>query len=832
VLLNRYFHRILKIYLFILVVGLLHAQENTPANTNQNSRSSTAADSSNETFSAANYLRNIVLDQRSFWTFPARLQRKDAKAVLPFVAFTAGLLASDASFSSQLSRSSSRINTSNNISNFGLAAMIAGGGGAYLYGRLGRDEHARETGILSSEAAIDAAIISEGLKLLTERQRPNEGSGQGHFWTGGGFNSSFPSQHAAVAWSLAAVFAHEYPSPAMKLLSYGAASAISVSRITSLNHFPSDVFVGSTIGYLVGREVYGRHHNDDLPGASYGTFVKADDGQRSPFLTGTTFVPMDSWVYPLIDRLAARGYIDSGFEGNRPWTRQNCARLVKEAGQQIQAQTEVSDSTYEAYKELQNEFAPELNETINTDLDARLESSYVSVLGITGPPLTDGFDFGQTIINNFGRPYGEGVSNTVGFSTRFVAGPFGAYIRGEYEHGAAPMSLSPAVQDAILRYEAPAAPPGSPWFVPPATTVNQFHFLDAYLSLNLRNNLFTFGKQSLWWGPSQAGPFLFSTNAQPIPMFRYSRNVPFVIPVVSKILGPMQVELFLGQLNGYQYVTYFQPNGEPIAVPPPIHPHPWIHGERISFKPTPNFEFGVGETTIFGGPGFGFNGHTFLRSYSISNTIPGQNDDPGDRRSGFDFSYRIPGLRNWLTFYADSFTEDEFSPIAYPRRSAWWMGFYLPRLPKLHNLDFRAEGGYTDLPGLVGGSGHFYGNGHYNSGYTNYGQLMGNWVGQQGRGIQALSTYWFSARNKVQLSFRKQAANPSDLGGGTLYDGGGTATFTVTPNLELSGHVQYERWRFPILSTGTQSNVSISVQLDFLPLGGITASKLVHFVRW
>ena len=707
--------------------------------------------------------------------------------------------------------------------------MVAGGGGMYLFGRLGGNEHARETGVLSSEAAIDSAIITEVLKFATQRQRPNEGTGQGHFWAGSAANSSFPSQHAAVAWALASVFAHEYPSPAMRFLSYGAASAISISRITSLNHFPSDVLVGSAIGYFVGREVYGTRHDTDLPGASYGTFVKADEGQRAPSFTGTTFVPMDSWVYPLLDRLAAMGYVDSAFEGQRPWTRQNCARMVSEASVRMEAQGDTSSSAYSGFHQLQLEFAPELQDTINTDLDGRLESAYVGVLGIGGRPLTDGYDFGQTIINNYGRPYGEGFNSVVGASTRFIAGPFSAYVRGEYQHGAAPMTFSPTVQQSILDYNVfGPTPPRSLWMVPPATTADRFRMLEAYLSLNLDNNLLTFGEQSLWWGPSQGGPALFSTNAQPIPMFRLSRNVPFQIPLISKLFGPVDFEAFLGQLNGYQYVSYNDKTGALISVGPPVSPHPWIHGEKFTFKPTPNFEFGFSETTLFGGPGYGFNAHIFLRSYSISNSIPGKPDDPGDRRSAFDLNYRIPGLRNWMTLYLDSFTEDEFSPIAYPRRSAWWMGFFLPKIPHFNNLQFRAEGGYTDLPGLVGGAGQFYGNNHYNSGYTNYGQLMGNWVGKQGRGIQAFSTYWLSARNKIDVSFRKQAANPGDLGGGTLYDGRGAATFMLSPNLQLSGSVQYERWNYPLLSANSQRDVAVSLQLDFFPLGGTTVDKLAH----
>ena len=752
------------------------------------------------------------------------------KTIIPIAAISAGLFASDADFSSQLSRSPSRINTSNNIANFGVAAMVAGGGGMYLYGRFGGNEHTRESGLLSSEAAIDSVIVSEVIKLATQRERPNEGNGQGHFWVGG---SSFPSQHAAVAWSLAAVFANEYPTPLVKFLSYGAASAISVSRITSLNHFPSDVFVGSTLGYFIGREVYRAHHDTDLPGKSYGTFVKGYTGPRSPSVTGTTFVPMDSWVYPLMDRLAALGYIDSAFEGQRPWTRQECARLVREASFLVEREADTKSSAYGAYKELSLEFAPELHSEINTDFDAKLESAYAGVLGIGGQPLTDGFDFGETIVNNFGRPFGEGFNSTTGVSTRFVAGPFGGYIRGEYQHGAAPMNLSPAVQQAILSYDVTGSlPPGSPWMVPPAVTVNRFRFLEAYLSLNVHNNLLTFGEQSLWWGPDQMGPALFSTNAQPIPMFRISRNVPYVIPWVSKILGPLDIQALLGQLNGYQYVSYFDKSGQFIASGPPVQPHPWIHGEKFSFKPTPNFEFGFAETTVFAGPGFKFNGHTFLTSYSIGNvTIPGQPNTPGDRRSALDFTYRIPGVRDWLSFYADSFTEDEFSPVAYPRRSAWWLGFYLPKIPKLNKLQFRAEGGYTDLPGLRAGAGSFYANFSWNSGYTNFGQIMGDWVGRQGRGIQAFGTYWLSPRNKVDVSVRKQAVSPDHLGGGTLYDGRAAGTFVLKKSLEFSGYLQYESWNFPLLATSTQSNLAVGVQLNFVPLGGLTASNLAHALK-
>ena len=66
-------------------------------------------------------------------------------------------------------------------------------------------------------------------------------------------------------------------------------------------------------------------------------------------------------------------------------------------------------------------------------------------------------------------------------------------------------------------------------------------------------------------------------------------------------------------------------------------------------------------------------------------------NNPGKRVSAADFSYRIPGLRNWLTLYMDSMVWDEISPIG-STRAAVNPGIYLPQLPKIQKLELRAEG--------------------------------------------------------------------------------------------------------------------------------------------
>jgi membrane-associated phospholipid phosphatase len=98
---------------------------------------------------------------------------------------------------------------------------------------------------LGAEAVIDATLVAEGLKLATNRERPDEGNGTGGFWAHGTrtFSDSFPSGHAIGSWAVARVIASEYPNKPTQIGVYAFATAISVSRVTSGEHLPSDALV-------------------------------------------------------------------------------------------------------------------------------------------------------------------------------------------------------------------------------------------------------------------------------------------------------------------------------------------------------------------------------------------------------------------------------------------------------------------------------------------------------------------------------------------------------------------------------------------------------------
>lgn len=55
------------------------------------------------------------------------------------------------------------------------------------------------------------------------------------------------------------MIASEYRSKPVQIAAYAFALAISASRVTAREHFPSDFLVGGTLGYLIGGYVV-RHH--------------------------------------------------------------------------------------------------------------------------------------------------------------------------------------------------------------------------------------------------------------------------------------------------------------------------------------------------------------------------------------------------------------------------------------------------------------------------------------------------------------------------------------------------------------------------------------------
>jgi hypothetical protein len=148
----------------------------------------------------------------------------------------------------------------------GLYAPFAAAGAGYIAADMTHSDYLKETAVLSAEAMADAGILDEGLKYALDREYPLADNANGDFWPKGtkGWpnNPSMPSEHAMNVWSFAHVVAGQYNGIATKAVVYGVATTVSVSRVLARQHFPSDVLVGSTFGYLIGGYVLNHRSNE------------------------------------------------------------------------------------------------------------------------------------------------------------------------------------------------------------------------------------------------------------------------------------------------------------------------------------------------------------------------------------------------------------------------------------------------------------------------------------------------------------------------------------------------------------------------------------------
>jgi membrane-associated phospholipid phosphatase len=209
-----------------------------------------------------------LTDQEKIWTSPFHTSHKDIKWWAIFGGATAALIAADQHIEKAAPTNSTLVHLGDDVSYLGTAyTLIPIAGTFYLIGSARHDEHFRETGLLSFETLVAATVVLESMKSVADRERPTEGSGEGHFFASPNarYNSSFPSGHSMETFALASVFAHEYHDKFwVKFLAYAYAGGVVGARLAAKQHFPGDVLAGGAMGWFIGDYVYGRRHNPEL----------------------------------------------------------------------------------------------------------------------------------------------------------------------------------------------------------------------------------------------------------------------------------------------------------------------------------------------------------------------------------------------------------------------------------------------------------------------------------------------------------------------------------------------------------------------------------------
>jgi hypothetical protein len=523
---------------------------------------------------------------------------------------------------------------------------------------------------------------------------------------------------------------------------------------------------------------------------------------------GSTYVPMDNWIYPALDRLYGLGQIDTAYLGMRPWTRVSIAHMLEASSNQIRDTAEDSDACG-IYHAVQEELKRDMERMENPKRPhAEVATVYTRFLGISGTPLRDSFHLGQSIVNDYGRPYQQGFNNLDGFSAVAGSGRFALDFRGEYQHAPAAAGYSPSLAELLSENDGiPFATNPKQDTIPlgPIPSTNNFRVIEANASYLILNHEISFGKSDHWLGPGQGGSFAWSNNAENLYAFQIDRVEPLHIPLLSRLTGPFRYQFFVGSLQGHT-----SPNA------------PWMHVEKVSFKPTVNLEFGFERSVIWGGKGHvPITVGSFLKSFfsfqNVSAAEKVSRGDPGARFGTFDFSYRLPYMRQWLTLYTDSLAHDDVNPISAPRRAGIRPGLYLSHFPKIHQLDFRIEAASTDPPTSRSNAGDFlYWEQIQKQGYTNKGFILGDWIGRESKGGQAWLTYNLSPREQIQVSYRNAKAAKDFIPGGTTQNSFQiSATKFIKKQIEVQGWVQDEGWKAPIYKPGKQNDFSAAAQVTW-----------------
>jgi hypothetical protein len=522
---------------------------------------------------------------------------------------------------------------------------------------------------------------------------------------------------------------------------------------------------------------------------------------------GSVYIPVDSWMYPALLRLYSMGFLDTMYLGMRPYTRRSLLHML------VASRDAIFDSdneeAQETFAKLWRELSAEVpSGNVDRGLVYGLDSSYTRFLGISGPILRDSYHLGQTINNDYGRPYESGFNALAGASTTVEWGAFSLYVRGEYQHAPSGTGYAAALARQLsLIDEIAYTGPQTTIPADPIVEQNPFRLVEAYASAHLLGHEISGGKTDAWLGPSAGSSMAWSNNAENIYSLRVNRVEPLRIPYVSKVMGPVRYDFFVGSLKGH-------------SVPR----SPWVHAEMFSFRPSENFEFAFQRTVIWGGEGHApVTLHSFFRSFfSTSDTVGGEKisrNDPGARFSDFSASYRLPYLRHYVTFLLDSIVHDDVTPISAPRRSSFRTGLYISQIPRLNKLDFRVEAVSTDPDVGPAHAGQFaYWEVIQLQGYTNKGFIMGDWIGREAKGGQAWLTYHLSGNEWVQLEYLNKKTPANFIPGGTTQNQfKGSVVKRLGKDVELNAWVQYEGWKAPIYKPGLQKDTSVAVQFTWYP---------------
>lgn len=478
---------------------------------------------------------------------------------------------------------------------------------------------------------------------------------------------------------------------------------------------------------------------------------------------GSVNLPLHHWAYEAIERLTDLGVIDHAMVTSKPYSRKEAAKALARAIERIRADQIPADGR-EAIAEvllarLMREFRPELEdlgaisrrrdgergERNSRDMQSTQERREMQqkgyAIGATARPTSDAIRYGARLQVEI-----DGFSVGGGQTVRFRENRGGEY----YVNG---------VQNQTdlrgwLEVNDWAAFTIQPKFISNrhllgigATNNSQnFYLREFSLKLSRFNIALEAGRGTQWWGPGYHGSLLLADHAFPLDMIKLGSDEPFRFPGILRELGQWKVQSFLAQLERDREFSRAK-----------------LFGLRVSYLPTHWLELGATRLTQFDGRG---RAQSFPQAVIDAYTKPPNQagDLEVNEQVMLDFRARLPRVPYVILFpaglevYGELGSEDKWSQIPLPSRSAVLGGIYIPQVFTGDTLDLRIEYADTDLgrrrhPELAQ---VWYNNGTYVSGMRHRGFPLGHHMGTDGIDFFVRTTRYLTETLQLGVNFNLQ----------------------------------------------------------------------------
>ena len=135
----------------------------------------------------------------------------------------------------------------------------------YFSGLASNNTWLRNTGLMLTETIVVVGIIQVPSRILSGRARPYTGSGNTSFNFLKGIEqdkASFISGHAAVAFGISNILAHQIDHPAATVGLFGLAALTPLSRLYADRHWFSDILIGTALGIFTSNTIINLHEHN------------------------------------------------------------------------------------------------------------------------------------------------------------------------------------------------------------------------------------------------------------------------------------------------------------------------------------------------------------------------------------------------------------------------------------------------------------------------------------------------------------------------------------------------------------------------------------------